>query len=109
MGHRAPAEDCAASVAAEALPRRRRAAFTVLFIGMVVVMGPKPPGRGVTVAVAWMSKGAMGLAAVSVRPRTTAFAPSIGILFRRRICMQPAGVHATRPGRPLTRRPRFTG
>src|SRR5260221_3911644 len=57
MGHRAPAEDCAASVAAEALPRRRRAAFTVLFMSMVMVMGPTPPGTGVSAPAVFAASG----------------------------------------------------
>src|SRR6266436_2689958 len=63
----------------------------------------------VTVALACIRRRAMGLPTMSLRPRTTALAPSISISLRRRISMQPAGVQATRPGRPLTRRPRLTG
>src|SRR5579885_1791979 len=63
----------------------------------------------VTVALACMRRRAMGFPTMSLRPRTTALAPSIVIPLRRRISMQPAGVQATRPGRPLTRRPRLTG
>src|SRR5260370_27111310 len=57
MGHRAPAEDCAASVADEALPRRRRAAFTVLLMSMVMVMGPTPPGTGVSAPAVFAASG----------------------------------------------------
>src|SRR6267378_216925 len=63
----------------------------------------------VTVALAWSRSRAMGLPTMSLRPRTTALAPSIGILLRRSNSMQPAGVQATRPGRLLTSLPTLTG
>ncbi len=54
----------------------------------------------VTVAFAWSSSSAMGLPTMSLRPITTAFAPSIGMLLRRKISITPAGVQATSSGRP---------
>src|SRR5712692_1235618 len=63
----------------------------------------------VTVAFACISSSAMGLPTMSLRPTTTASAPSIRIPLRRRISIAPAGVQATSPGRPETRRPRFDG
>ena len=50
----------------------------------------------VTVAFACSSSSAIGLPTMSLRPSTTAFAPSTGILLRRKISITPAGVHATR-------------
>src|SRR4029077_5091223 len=38
-------------------PRRRRAAFTVLLISMVMVMGPTPPGTGVRAPATFMASG----------------------------------------------------
>src|SRR5213082_3150311 len=46
FNHRADAVDCDVETAGEA--RRRRAALTVLLISMVIVMGPTPPGTGVS-------------------------------------------------------------
>src|ERR1700719_174390 len=37
--------------------RRRRAAFTVLLMSMVMVMGPTPPGTGESAPAAWMASG----------------------------------------------------
>jgi hypothetical protein len=39
------------------LARRRRAAFTVLLMSMVMVMGPTPPGTGVRNPAVWMASG----------------------------------------------------
>src|SRR5207245_10960857 len=37
--------------------RRRRAAFTVLLMSMVMVMGPTPPGTGVSAPAVLMASG----------------------------------------------------
>src|SRR5262245_1210167 len=42
---------------AEVLARRRRAALTVLLISMVMVMGPTPPGTGVSAPAVLMASG----------------------------------------------------
>jgi len=42
---------------------------------------------------------------MSLRPRTNVVGAFDLISWRRKISMQPTGVQATRPGRPLTRRP----
>ena len=54
-GYRAVAVDCVAENLGEA--RRRRAAFTVLLMSMVMVMGPTPPGTGVSAPAVWMASG----------------------------------------------------
>src|SRR5260221_14226934 len=56
VNYRAVAVDCVAENFGEA--RRRRAAFTGLLMGMGMVMGPTPPGTGVSapgglVAAGW--------------------------------------------------------
>src|SRR6266446_327735 len=58
VNYRAVAVDCVAENFGEA--RRRRAAFTVLLMSMVMVMGPTPPGTGVSapavlIALGWTS------------------------------------------------------
>jgi len=56
-GHRAPAE-CTVSAAEVAVFRRRKsAAFTVLLMSMVIVMGPTPPGTGVRAPAVLMASG----------------------------------------------------
>ena len=51
----------------------------------------------VTVAFACISSRAMGFPTMSLRPSTTACAPSMAMPLRRRISITPEGVHATRP------------
>ena len=51
-----------------------------------------------TVALACISSSAMGLPTMSLRPSTTAFAPSMAIPLRRRISITPRGVQATSCG-----------
>src|SRR5260370_31380635 len=48
LGRLPPTVGCAVATLDEILPRRRRAAFTVLLMSMVMVMGPTPPGTGVS-------------------------------------------------------------
>lgn len=55
LNHRADAVDCEVEIAGEA--RRRRAALTVLLISMVIVMGPTPPGTGVSAPAALTASG----------------------------------------------------
>src|SRR5437763_16420865 len=55
IDHRAEAVDWVAENLGEA--RRRRAAFTVLLMSMVMVMGPTPPGTGVSAPAVWMAPG----------------------------------------------------
>src|SRR5437667_282169 len=74
------------------------------------------PGRSrvfewqtVTVALPLISSIATGLPTISLRPTTTASWPAIGMPLRLRISMIPAGVHGTKPGRCVERKPTFTG
>ena len=55
VNHRADAVDGEAELAGEA--RRRRAALTVLPISMVIVMGPTPPGTGVSAPAVLTASG----------------------------------------------------
>src|SRR5258708_39884464 len=55
VNYRAPAVDCVAENLGEA--RRRRAALTVLLMSMVMVMGPTPPGTGVSAPAVLMAPG----------------------------------------------------
>ena len=48
----------------------------------------------VTVALACISRSAMGLPTMSLRPMTVALAPSSAMPLRRRISITPEGVHA---------------
>src|SRR5579872_133397 len=63
----------------------------------------------VTVALALINSMAAGLPTISLRPTTTASCPEIGIWLRFRISITPAGVHGTRPGRWVERKPTFMG
>ena len=63
----------------------------------------------VTVAFACISSSAMGLPTISLRPMTTALAPSMAMPLRRRISITPDGVQATSAGRPDTRCPTLIG
>ena len=53
--YRARAVHCVAENLGEA--RRRRAAFTVLLMSIVMVMGPTPPGTGVSAPAVLMASG----------------------------------------------------
>lgn len=53
--HRADAVDCVAETLGEA--RRRRAAFTVLLMSIVMVIGPTPPGTGVSAPAVFTASG----------------------------------------------------
>ena len=63
----------------------------------------------VTVALAFSSSMATGFPTMSLRPTTTAFCPSMGILLRRRTSITPLGVQGTSPGRCVDKLPTFTG
>src|SRR6266849_4402821 len=53
--YRALTVDC--TVALSAWPRRSLAAFTVLLMSMVMVMGPTPPGTGVSAPAVFTASG----------------------------------------------------
>ena len=63
----------------------------------------------VTVAFSASSSEATGLPTRSLRPTTTACAPSSGVSYRRSSSITPNGVADTRPSRPWTSRPAFVG
>src|SRR6516225_2454090 len=55
FSHRVDAVDCDVEIAGEA--RRRRPALTVLLISMVIVMGPTPPGTGLSAPATLTASG----------------------------------------------------
>ena len=63
----------------------------------------------VTVAFSASSSEATGLPTRSLRPTTTACAPSSGVSYARSSSITPDGVAGTRPSRPWTSRPAFVG
>src|SRR5450432_4560428 len=79
----------------EGSPRRSRAAFTVLLISMVMVIGPTPPGTGVSAPATLAASGCTS--PTSAEPLALNFSMRAGEFLKSRSASAASGTRFVRP------------